>query len=368
MHFFSFAEKDATLYEGSATQSRNTGLDEILEIRKDMNADGSVVNVSRVLVKFNLANISSSIVAGTIPENARYYLNLYDASSTELTTSQSLYAHPVSQSWVQGDGRFFDKPATTEGTSWRYRDGENTGTQWVSGSNNTGGTWFAGSGYEASQSFNHETTDMRMDVTDIVKKWISGSIPNEGFMLKRSGSVGNTSSSLDEGSTDRLGHYAFFSRDTHTIYPPKLEVVYDDSSFSTGSLSTLDADDVDDVVVYMKGLRDEYKEKSKVKFRVYGRERFPARTYSTSSQNLTVKFIPSKSQYSVRDALTEDTIVPFSTGSYLSCDGTSNFFRLDLNAFQPERHYRFLYKVVSGSGNTRVEHILDEDHIFKVTR
>ena len=368
MHFFTFAEKDATLYEGSATQSRNTGLDEILEVRKDMNADGSVVNASRVLIKFNITNISESIVAVTIPENARYYLNLYDANSTELATSQSLFAHPVSQSWVQGDGRFFDKPATTEGTSWRYRDGENTGTQWVSGSNNTGGTWFAGSGYEASQSFNHETTDMRMDVTDIMKKWLSGSVANEGFMVKRSGSIGNTSSSLDEGSTDRLGNFAFFSRDTHTIYPPKLEVEYDDSSFTTGSLSSLDADDVDEVTIYMKGLREEYKEKSKVKFRVYGRERFPTRTYSTSSQNLTVKFIPSQSQYSVRDALTEDEIIPFSTGSYLSCDGTSNYFRLDLKAFQPERHYRFLYKVVSGSGNTRVEHILDEDHIFKVTR
>ena len=75
MHFFSFAEKDATLYEGSATQSRNTGLDDILEVRKDMNADGSVVNVSRVLVKFNLANISSSIVAGTIPENGELVEN-----------------------------------------------------------------------------------------------------------------------------------------------------------------------------------------------------------------------------------------------------------------------------------------------------
>ena len=160
MHFFSFAEKDATLYEGSATQSRNTGLDEILEVRKDMNAAGSVINVSRVVVKFSLANISSSIVAGTIPENARYYLNLYDAKSTELTTSQSLYAYPVSQSWTQGDGRFFDKPATTEGVSWRYRDGENTGTQWVSGSNDIGGTWFSGSGYVGSQSFNHETIDM----------------------------------------------------------------------------------------------------------------------------------------------------------------------------------------------------------------
>ena len=366
MHFFTFAEKDSTLYEGSATQSRNTGLDEILEVRKDMNTDGSVVNVSRTLIKFDITNISESIVAGTIPENARFYLNLYDARSTELTTSQSLFAYPVSQSWVQGDGRFFDSPATTEGCSWRYRDGETTGTQWVSGSNNTGGIWF--NQYEASQSFNHETIDMRMDVTDIMKQWLSSSIANEGFIVKRSGSIGNTSSSLDEGSTDRLGNFSFFSRDTHTIYPPKLEVEYDDATFNTGSLTTLGADDIDEVTVYMKGLREEYKEKSKVKFRVYGRERFPTRTYSTSSQNLTIKFIPSQSQYSVRDALSEDEIIPFSTGSYLSCDGTGNYFRLDLNAFQPERHYRFLYKVVSGSGNTRVEHILDEDHIFKVTR
>ena len=160
----------------------------------------------------------------------------------------------------------------------------------------------------------------------------------------------------------------FFSRQTNTIFPPKLEVEWYDTKWSTGSLDPLVSSELEDMTVYMKSLRPEYKEKSKVKFRVYGRERFPTRTYSTSSQNLTVKFIPSQSQYSVRDALTEDVIIPFSTGSYLSCDGTGNFFRLDLNAFQPERHYRFLYKVVSGSGNTRTENIIDNDHIFKITR
>ena len=92
---------------------------------------------------------------------------------------------------------------------------------------------------------------MRMDVTDIMTKWISGSIANEGFMIKRSGSIGNTSSSLDEGSTDRLGNFSFFSRDTHTIYPPKLEVEYDDATFNTGSLTTLGADDIDEVTIYM---------------------------------------------------------------------------------------------------------------------
>ena len=40
MHFFEFAQKDATLYEGEATQSVNTGLDEILEIQKKMNDSG----------------------------------------------------------------------------------------------------------------------------------------------------------------------------------------------------------------------------------------------------------------------------------------------------------------------------------------
>ena len=51
MHYFEFATKDTTLYEVS--HSMNTGLDEILEIRKDMNADGSVRKVSRALIKFD---------------------------------------------------------------------------------------------------------------------------------------------------------------------------------------------------------------------------------------------------------------------------------------------------------------------------
>ena len=368
MHFFEFAQKDATLYEGTATQSVNTGLDEILEIQKKMNDAGTQINVSRILIQFNIANISSSIVAGTIPSNAEFFLNMYDAASVELTTSQSLYAYPTSESWDQGLGTLSDRPYTTEGCSWRYRDGETAGTQWLSGSNNTGGTWHSGSGYEASQSFDHETTDMRMNVTDIMKKWLSGSVPNHGFMVKRTGSIGNTSSSLDEGSSGSLGHFAFFSRDTHTIYPPKLEVQWDDSSWETGSLSALSADNIDNLTVYMKNLRDEYKDNSLVKLRIVGRERFPAKTYSTSSQNLSIKYLPSGSQYSIRDAYTEDELVGFGTGSFLSCDGNGNYFRLDMNAFQPERHYRVLYRIVSGSGATRTDQFIDNDFIFKISR
>ena len=36
-------------------------------------------------------------------------------------------------------------------------------------------------GYEASHSINHKTIDIRMDVTDIVDKWLSEPIDNNGL-------------------------------------------------------------------------------------------------------------------------------------------------------------------------------------------
>ena len=52
MHYFTFADKDATLYQASS--SMNTGLDEILEVRKDVSDTGASVNASRILIKFDL--------------------------------------------------------------------------------------------------------------------------------------------------------------------------------------------------------------------------------------------------------------------------------------------------------------------------
>ena len=81
MHYFEFAQKDATLYEGTVTQSQNTGLDEIIEVSKHMNDTATVVNVSRILIKFNLTTISESIQNSIIPANntgvnkTKYYLN-----------------------------------------------------------------------------------------------------------------------------------------------------------------------------------------------------------------------------------------------------------------------------------------------------
>ena len=42
------------------------------------------------------------------------------------------------------------------------------------------------------------------------------------------------------------GHLKFFSTETNTIFPPRLEVEYDDSSFSTGSLLPLTGSGLED--------------------------------------------------------------------------------------------------------------------------
>ena len=188
MHYFIFPDIDATLY--SASGSKNTGLDEIIEVRKDMKSDGTNVKVSRILMKFDLSYISSSIVRGLIT-NPKYYLNLYDANPTDIGYSQSLYAYPVSQSWISGEGFDSDNPTTTQGASWDYKTGLNEEDWWnpesSSYSTEQGGTW-----YEAvygSQSFAWGTEDMRMDVTPIVNKWLDETYPNEGFMIKRNGSI-----------------------------------------------------------------------------------------------------------------------------------------------------------------------------------
>ena len=106
-----------------------------------------------------------------------------------------------------------------------------------------------------------------------------------------------------------------------------------------------------------------------------GRELYPTRGFGTTPAALTVKYLPSGSRaleqgtyYSVKDALTDEVIIPFSTGSIVSCDTQGNYFNIWMDTFQPERFYKFEIKVVSGSGADQTSMIFDEGYEFKVVR
>ena len=385
MHYFEFGKRDTTLYSGGTTASRNTGIDEILEVNKVVNNNGTVGNVSRILIDFDLTYISQSIQSGKIPSTAKYYLNLFDATSEEVEVEQPIHIYMVSGSWKQGTGKLDHDPVTSDGATYQYRDHERQ-TPWVTGSVLTdGGAWFTASTgqYEVSTSYDltFDKRDVRANVTDLVNNFIysSSNYPNNGFIIKRedTGSHGDhpSSSMFDfdagqEGDSSTLGNLKYFSRETHTIYPPKLEVVWDDSSWSTGSLSPLSTSDLENLKIYFKNLREEYQEKSIVKFRLVGRELYPSASFDTTPSELIVKYLPSASvYYQIKDADTEEVIVPFGTGSKVSCDSTGNFFRVQMDGFQSERNYRFSIKVVSGSDTTDEQiNYYDNGYEFRVVR
>ena len=372
MHYFTYPLEDATLYEGSS--SMNTGLDQILEVRKDVSDGGATVNVSRVVMKFDLAEVSSSIHQGLIPtiaEGSKFYLNLKDAGSVGLETSQSLKAYSLRQSWLMGRGKKLSRPLIEEGASWDYYNGKTEGGQLSGSVDGTGGWWHTGSLDSASYDFSHTNldNDVRMDVTNIVGTWLGGTRTNYGFIIKRSGSVGNDDIETDEGSSDSLGHLKFFSRDTNTIYVPTLEAQWNDAVWHTSSLAGLNGRELDDVVVNITNLNHKYAPNSKVRVRVQGRPAYPILTNSPSASVYTkAKYLPSGSQYSIVDSVTEDVIVPFGSGSFISCDSRGNYMDVWFKNFQPERSYKFLFKIVSGSEGsfigTRNQEIIDRNHEF----
>lgn len=365
-HYFVGINKDASLIRGADTlgtsSNFNLGGDEVLEVGKTFQAAStSVGTIQRFVLQFPITRISKSLADGSITSDAKYYLNLYDAGSFELTRDNNNIAiNVVSQSWTEGDGKLSDDPHIREGVSWRYRTGETGSLEWFSGSEaNWGATYYTGSGYSASFSFSKSGSDARIDITDIVNTFVSGTVANEGLVVRRTTAI--------EESTQNYGILKFFSSDSHTIFKPTIEAVWDDAVWSTGSLSPLALDELGKIQAYMTSVRPQYKKGTTTKIRVQGRERYPARTFGTSSAYLTNQYFPSASSfYSIKDAKTNHTIIPFGSGSKLSCDSTGNFFKLRTEGLEPERYYDISFKVISGSGINETVEFLDSKISFKV--
>ena len=65
----------------------------------------------------------------------------------------------------------------------------------------------------------------------------------------------------------------------------------------------------------------------------------------------------------------EEVIIPYGSGSKISCDSTGNYFNLFMDGLQAERNYRFCVKVVSGSGTTDEQiNFYDDNYEFRVVR
>lgn len=327
--------------------------------------------LSRALLHFDLSEVSQSIAAGRIT-SPKFFLNLKICESQEVALRYALAAYPVSQSWDMGTGYKFDGGSRSDGANWKFYSADQLKKWWNTGSLTDcsgGGVWWlnssslaSGSGYAEAphinpynpfpdcptssyvpptasviqstgsyacyQYFDYQTSDVKMDVTPIVNAWLTRAIPNEGFIIMHS----------DESSSVDYGTLKFFSKETNTIYSPYLDVCWYDSTIDTGSADPVQ---LRDAVVNVKNMAKEYKFGSIVRMDVAARKRYPIKTFTNKlSDYLVPYYLPSSSYYQIKDAESEETILPYDDFTRLSFDSNGNYFMLDMAGLPSERYYK----------------------------
>jgi hypothetical protein len=222
-----------------------------------------------------------------------------------------------------------------------------------------GGTWFTGSisglPVKADQRLNYTSDkDIKMNVTNTIKLFYSGTIDNNGFIVKQSDN--------DEfkASEAKAANIKYFSIDTHTIYPPHLDMKVRDFSYSIGSNSVIDTQEVVATLAQNQG---EYRRGSIQKFYINCRPQFPERTFSTDSDYNKNYILPQSSYYAIKDLATNEFVIDFDTTfTQISADSKGSYFTLYMNGLEPERYYQVLIKTTI-NGTTLV---LDDNYYFKV--
>ena len=382
-YYFIFPEKDTTIYSHPDRTEMNTGGDEILEIVKEKGSSDQRYYPSRILIKFKndeiKDTISSKMGSSTFNNStSKVSLQLLSSEHKNLVSTLNLEAFAISQSWDEGTGRFSNLPTSSNGCSWINRDNDVDKTQWTtssfgvattgsinaSGITNGGGVWYTGSNFQGSQQFlRGDNLDTNIDVTTIVQKYSASlfanstyptGIFNHGFLIKQPDSI-------EENTSSSVGEMKYFSVDTHTIYSPRLVFKWDDSSHNKQS----SAKQSGELNVSLYRNQEEYNQNAEATFRIHVRDKYPTRQFTSSSNYLNPGYFTTASFYSIRDAHTEEEVIPFDDNfTKLSADSEGMFFKIYINGLQPERYYRVLFKHTNNEGIR----IYDNNYHFKVVR
>ncbi len=366
-----FPEKDATLY--SLFPQMNTGLDEILDVSNLNFAVNTNPQVARYLVKFDQSEINS--VFSTYVSNSIWdaTFKCFIATAQSINTDYTLKIHAVSGSWDMGTGKYLDQPISTDGTSWYWRNYAN-GIPWAtsgfsgsatasySGSNPGGGNWYITP--SASQTFTyHSDKDLNVEVTNFVDSWRSGTFANEGFIVKWEDNPSNFNLGIEFNQTKAVQPVLqYYSVDTHTIYPPVLEIKWNDFSYVTSStIPTIGTSQLYASIINNDGF---FYSQSVQQFRVDCRPQFPQIIFQTASIYTSNYYLPSGSSYwAIKDLDTNEYVIDFDPlYTQISADTTSSYFTVYMNGLQPERYYTILLKTTVG-GTTLV---FDSNYNFKV--
>ena len=362
MHTFLYPTATTFINSQPSLLDQNMGKDEILEIEKIITdgatvISGSVTNssssvyISRTLIKFDLSEISRSVSNGDI-DFPKINLKLYSIESKNIRDTYTIDCFPVSGSWRNGVGKKYDAYPSNYGVSWISRGDESLG-QW----SNFGGDFYSGS--SASIDI-FQKQDISIDVSNLVSEFFSGSIINDGFLLKLS----------DETSSIDYGTIRHFSMNTNTIYSPLLDVGWDDSQYNIVSSSVLDSN-VQEYIVIPKNIKKIYNVDEIVRINLSVRPKYVQKTFQ-KWPNQTYPYndyvasyvLPSSSYYAVVDAVTNEHILNYDQFTKISSSDSGSYFFIDFSCFPRERYYKIFIKVIEENQSVN---IYDTGIPFRIT-
>jgi hypothetical protein len=357
-----FASADATIY--SRYPVKNTGIDQVLEVSVKNSQDGVAFynkqqlltenpyytydlaandnysttdqlfpqsDIRRSVLQFSNTDIAKlkTFASQSVSNSYEANLKLNLAFAQNLSTTYSLQAYALTQSWSMGTGRFAQVPQSTNGVSWIYTGPASASAAWIT----TGSSW--NSTLTGSQSFDYMSNkDVNMNITDIVNTWFTGSVKNNGLVLKHPDYIENSTSSFID--------LKYFSVDTHTIYPPTIQFKWNDSYYyPQGAQFVLS----DQITLVLQNNPGEFSQGNVYKFRTGVRYTYPRRSFSTQSIYLNPLYLSENTCWALQDVKTNEMIIDFdSTYTKLSADSVSNYFYMYMNGLEINRFYRIIIK------------------------
>ncbi len=381
-----FAAADTTLY--SRYPVKNSGRDPILEVSVKNSQDGTRFlyrnpvtenpyytydlaangnastsdayfpedDVRRSILQFSPEDLNKLYAFASQSISSSYQANLvmYLAFAQNLSIPYTLEIYPVSQSWTMGTGQYAQVPESVNGASWLFTGAsgsspfwqmsdlfwenpalltwDTTPYFWNTPGTGSGGSWY---NFESNQAFGYMSNkDLNANITNIFNSWYTGSITNNGLIVKHPFST--------ETDQNAFIDLKFFSVDTHTIYPPAIQFKWADAYYYPVSTNYVLNDQITITLANNPG---EFSQNEVYKMRLATRYTYPPRQFTTSSIYLTNLILSEKTYWALQDVKTNEMIVDFDENfTKISCDSVGNYFTLYTSGLEINRYYRLLIK------------------------
>lgn len=243
MIFRIYSEKSNTVAKGSNYEDLNSSQNPVTDLW--YGGEGARNSISRHLLYFDLDYLQEKIDSKQINPDlvTSYRLRMkncipgdrvldpeyeYNRLNKSVASSFDLIAFPVNMFWDEGRG--FDLEEQKNIVKYKGGNPVLSGySNWLSATSISSWTEpgvynnpTASTSYWSTQHFSIGNEDLNMDITDMVKNWLSGGSENYGLAVAYS-------KYFEDNETDNRNISSFFTNKTNTAFKPFIEVQYNQS-------------------------------------------------------------------------------------------------------------------------------------------